>query len=372
MRVNPFVIATTTGDRFTLRRRLTRSIADVRVRQVPVLHLRAAARLLRAEFADAPVVVGTTLLLCAAIVWVVAQNIVEHARASERGALLIAGAAMALLIAVHRMRTDRRLLERVGIAPAALFIAEYLLVLLPLAMLLGFSGRPAAALLTLLAAPVVAVLPSNGRVARPRMLRRRVRLPLPTQAFEWIGAARRLWLLLGVAGALLLIGTSFAPSSSWPALGILAVLAYIGCDAYLSPPSEGWILAHVFMDRPHGFLCRKLALGVGTYFILAAVPLLVLLAVHPTRERAATSLLGALVGAAALTGALLTKYCAYRPGQRAAPVMIVASMGAWLGSMAIAPALVPLLAIVLWRGAVRRVTPFLPASGNADRGTPIT
>lgn len=348
-------------------RRVARGFADPRVRRLPVLRLHAMARFLVAEFAETPVVAATTLLVAAAAVAFVALHIVELARASERSALLLAGAGVGLLMTVHRMRADRGFLKRVGISPRALFLVEYLPALLPLAVLLGWSGRPLPALLTLLAAPALAVMPSGWRLAAPRVMQRRFQLLLPTRAFEWIGATRRLWFLFVGTGALLLIGSSLAPASIWPSLGALAVLTYIGSDAYLSPPAEDWVIVHAFMETPHAFLGRKLALGLATYCIFAAVPLLVLVVMQPTTDRAATGALATLAGAAAIVGAVLTKYCIYLPGERAATLVIAVSMGAWLTSIAVAPVLVPLLAILLWRGAVRQLAPFLP-SPRKDEG----
>ena len=179
-------------------------------------------------------------------------------------------AVVLLLASIHRQRADLRFLATSAPGYQRWFAVEYVLWVLPVAVVLVLFKDGGAAALTLGLAPWAAWLPAAREAQSTRQHRRS---PFRSEAFEWVSGLRAGG---GWAWPLLLVGAMWqheTPLGPVLALGgwLLVILGVYG----VPEPTTMLVLA---ARSPRQFLGRRLLLGLGLAALTAA-PFLWLLAV---------------------------------------------------------------------------------------------
>ena len=204
------------------------------------------------------------------------------------------------LASAHRQRTDLRFLATSAPDFRRWLAVEYVLLALPVALVLLLSRDWGAAVLLLVLAPGVALLPPRQD---RRSTRHKARSLFRSEAFEWVSGMRTgglwAWPVL-LAGAVWQHRSPLGPVVAL-VLWLLVVLACYGT------PEPATMLA-LAARTPRQFLRRRLALGLG-YGALSAVPFLGLLATGPAGGGGALAVALAWLGLVGLL--ILTKYAFY-------------------------------------------------------------
>jgi hypothetical protein len=337
---------------------VTSGLGDPRVPRILAMRVRAAWRTIAAEWHDAPVATGGTLLVIVGCTGLGFARLASLIARDERYALGASAGMVGIVLALHGLRRDVVMLRRAGVSTPVLYAAEYLVVALPLVVLLLATARWHGALPTMLGAMLVARLPA-GRLARAHGSAAMRRLPVPSPfAFEWIAAVRRGWPLLSIAAVLTVLGL-VVRDARWPSLWAIALAALVGADGYLTPTAEGWPMVHAFRQSPHPFLARKISLAVASFAAVAVVPAVALVLARPMVERALFAVAAIGLGSALIALAVLVKYCLYEPGRRPAPLVAVVMMATGVAAAALVLPLAPVVFALLWRRAARAVSPYL-------------
>ena len=204
------------------------------------------------------------------------------------------------LASAHRQRSDVQFLLISAPRFRRWLAVEYLLSALPVAVVLACFTDWGAALLTVLLAPLAALLPP---VRESRSTRHRARSLFRSEAFEWVSGLRGggLWawpVLLG--GALWQYPSPLGPGVT---LGVW-LLVLLAC--YGTPEPETMLV--LAARTPEQFLWRRLALGVG-FAGLTAAPFFWLLAAGPAGVGGTVAVAVFWLGLVALL--ILTKYAFY-------------------------------------------------------------
>jgi hypothetical protein len=239
------------------------------------------------------------LLLVSMLLVAVGRGLVLGA-SHRAGQWAVPGLTFLMLAQAHRERADLTFLFSSAPQFRRWLAVEYVLVVLPVAMVLAGFQDWAAALLTLALAAAVASLPAARE--RPRT-RHRPRSLFRSEAFEWVSGLRAgghwAWPVL-LAGAL---WQHAAPLGPGVAL-VVWLLVLLAC--YGNPePSTMLVLA---ARTPEQFLRRRLGLGVG-YAALTAAPFFWLLAAGPAGMGGMIAVALFWLGLVALL--ILTKYAFY-------------------------------------------------------------
>ena len=204
------------------------------------------------------------------------------------------------LASAHRQRSDVQFLLISAPRFRRWLAVEYLLSALPVAVVLAGFAAWGAALLTVVLAPLAALLPP---ARESRSTRHRARSPFRSEAFEWVSGLRGggLW-----AWPVLLAGALWQyPSPLGPGVALVVwLLVLLACYGTPEPVTMLVLAART----PEQFLWRRLALGVG-YAVLTAAPFFGLLAVGPAGVGGTVAVAVFWLGLVALL--VLTKYAFY-------------------------------------------------------------
>ncbi|MBT9394693.1 hypothetical protein KLP40_16090 [Hymenobacter sp. NST-14] len=222
--------------------------------------------------------------------------------AATRPALVwvVPGAVALLLLSRHRRRPDLLFLHLTTPEFRGWLAAEYaLLALLPALVVLAL-GRLAPALLTVLLAAAVALLP---RAPAPASQLRRNGL-FRSVAFEWVSAGQRPWLGLAWLG-LLGVAAATRQGSTGPAVAVVGWLL-LTLETY--GPAEPWSWLLPVLRSPGSWLRGRVGWAL-LYFGLTVAPLAAVLALGPAEAGGTAALL--LWSALVLTMLVLAKYAFY-------------------------------------------------------------
>ena len=275
------------------------------------------------------------------------------ARGSPSDGGLVLVLAVSLILVTHAHRQDDRLLRLAGVPRRPVHALEYLLAVLPVALVTAFVTGPLPPLMALSAAPAVALLPPGG-VARVRA-RWRDRsgsfAPASSPDLEWRAGSRGL-----LVPVLLLNGLGVAVSKLPAApLLLMAITTFLLCGIYR--PFEGWPLIEATERSPAAFLRHKLVRGAG-YGAVALSPMTAAALIRHPEHAPFVGMV--LVGCGViLGGTLLAKYASYSPG--AADTGLSELVPAILAASLLLPPIALYLVWRFWRLAIRSLEPHLHA-----------
>ncbi|SFP80845.1 hypothetical protein [Hymenobacter arizonensis] len=208
--------------------------------------------------------------------------------------------SVALLVAsAHRQRSDLRFLAISAPAYRWWLAVEYLLWVVPVAVVLALFQHWAAAGLTLLLAPGAAALPP---VREALGTRHKSQSWFRSEAFEWVSGMRT----GGWAWPVLLAGAGWQHASPLGPVLALAGWLLVVVACYGTPEPVTMVALGARSARQ--FLGRRLILGLG-YAALTAAPFWWLLAVGPAGIGGAVAVAVAWLGLVGLI--ILTKYAFY-------------------------------------------------------------
>ena len=213
---------------------------------------------------------------------------------------LVPGAVGLLLLSQHRRRPDLPFLHLTTPEFRGWLAAEYALTALLPALVMLALGQPGPALLTVLLAAAVALLP---RAAAPAAKSRRAGV-FRSVAFEWVSAGRRPWLGLAWLGLLAAAGAT-RQGSTGPAVAVVGWLL-LTLETY--GPAEPWSWLLPVLRSPAGWLRGRVGWAL-LYFGLTVAPLAAVLALGPAGAGGTAALL--LWCALVLTMVVLAKYAFY-------------------------------------------------------------
>lgn len=291
---------------------------------------------------------GPVLWLAMAALLVVPLLLLHEYAQNLRGGLAMAAGAAVLLVSIHHMRRDRRLLIHLTQHPQRIMAAEYLVFSLPLAVLLAAALNPAALLLLWLVCIAVAYLPAGNEKQNSKGLWGGW---IPAYLFEWKAGWRRLgWLM-----ALFYLATwalVWAPYASmlflWLCFGVTSTF-------YAENEPMGLLIREEL--PPARFLQNKIRHHVGLGLALMAPPLLVYIVLHPEHWIIAAAF--GVLNTLQLYYFVVGKYARYRAGVKVQSGSLLTSL---VSLSVVVPFLIPLSPILCVRDtvlALRRLKPYL-------------
>ncbi|NVO84585.1 hypothetical protein [Hymenobacter terrestris] len=204
------------------------------------------------------------------------------------------------VLSLHRRRADLPFLHMAAPEFRGWLAVEYALGSLPVAVVLLGWGRLGPALLTVMGASMVALVPAAATSAS----RQRWPTWFRSLAFEWVSIGRRP--VLGLAWlALLAAAIITRANSTGPALAVLVWLL-LTLETY--GPAEPWSWLLPALRTPGVWLRQRVGWGL-LYFGLTVAPLAAVLAVGPAGAGGTALVLGWC--AMVLTMVVLAKYAFY-------------------------------------------------------------
>lgn len=271
--------------------------------------------------------------------------------AQPNGAATVSVATLLLVLLGHGARRDARFLLLCGRAPRTAFALEYALLTAPVAALLLASAVPMLAPALLVAAALVATLPSAWRIeAAKRRASSHGRLRLaPIRDFEWLSGSRR------ALPALILCYLLAVVLSAIPMLLVasLTLLTWTVCAFY--GDAEGRPMLQTFGVGPASFLRVKVGRALALWALWAAPIGALMLTRHPARWPVLAGAL--LANASVLSGTVLAKYTAYREGRAGGAAAALAP--ALLTLSLLMPPVTIFVLVRLWRAASHNLRPHL-------------
>lgn len=289
------------------------------------------------------------LLLIGSLLLALVSNALFRAAHHPAACWLVPVGVAGVVWSLHRQRPDIGFLQASGPDFRLGLAAEYALLALPVGLALLGLGRPAAALLTGLLPPFVALAPA--RQAGPAT-RQRPRSFFRSEAFEWVSGVRSfyggaLWLALLAAA----LWQHHRPLGAELALAgwLLLVVAFYG-----TPEPATMLLLSA--RRPAAFLRRRLGLALG-YFALTAAPFGWLLASSAAGPGAAASVAVLLL---VLSGLLVLIKYAFYPNAlliRLSQSIVVAVVLTQFANPVFLPVMAALLLGAVWQSQ-RRLSRF--------------
>jgi hypothetical protein len=262
---------------------------------------------------------------------------------------IIPASALGVVLMIHIRRKDFRFMQSIVPQPGRLYMAEYLVFSLPMSLVFITEARYFHLLGFLTVVVLIAFIPPPKAVAVERASGLSA---IPRGMFEWQSGIRKSRIVL----ALFYLPGLFGFYQVWLAAVSLFMITMIVVSFYSEYEPRNMLVAGD--GTAAGFLSHKIARHAGL-FAACMLPQLLAVLIHPEILLVALGYFLASVNLVIFS--ILLKYYQYRPAAFSGAHQMVTSLACLISLILPAAAIILVVNLFLWAGALRNLKYYLHA-----------